>query len=100
MKVGSANLRKRNFEAPDARENEARPGGCSAGGCSCGRRDFLRKGLLAAGAAAVGSTFGLDLVALARGAKLTELDAGKNLPPHQHLPPNEPAVRLGVPGRK
>lgn len=81
-------------------ERNGQPGGCSGGGCTCGRRDFLRKGLLAAGVAAVGSTFGFDLIALARGATLDQLDAGTNAPPHPHLPPNDPAVRIGVPGRK
>ena len=72
------------------------PGGCGGGQCSCNRREFLGKSFLAAGAAAVG----FDLIALARGAKLDELDMGTNLPPHPHLPPNDPSVRIGVPGRK
>ena len=78
------------------------PCGCSGsgGGCSGGRRDFLRKGLVATGAAMLGSAMGFDLIALARGAKLDQLEMGTNLPPHPHLPPNDPAVRLGVPGRK
>jgi len=81
-------------------ERNAQPGGCSGGGCTCGRRDFLRKGMLATGAALLGSTMGFDLIALARGATLDQLDAGTNLPPHPHLPPNDPSVRIGVPGRK
>ena len=81
--------------------NRGQSEGCSGGACSCGRREFLRKGLLATGAAVFGSTVGFDLIALARGAKLDELQApGTNLPPHPHLPPNDPSVRIGVPGRK
>ncbi len=85
---------------PSHTEEGQRSNGCGGGNCSCGRRDFLRKGLFAAGAAAVGSALGFDLIKLARGAAINELDAGTSAPPHPHLPPNDPAVRIGVPGRK
>lgn len=93
---------KAHFEMTELNERNERPGGCSGSGgsCSCGRRDFLRKGLLATGAAMLGSTMGFDLIALARGVTLDQLDAGTNAPPHPHLPPNDPSVRIGVPGRK
>lgn len=99
MNAEKVQIQQRSSQA----RGDERAGGCSGSGgnCSCsGRRDFLRKGLLAAGAAAVGSTLGFDLIALARGATLDQLDAGTNAPPHPHLPPNDPAVRRGVPGRK
>ena len=88
------------IENSETKANEGHPSGGCAGRCTCGRRDFLRKGLLAAGAAVVGSSAGFDLLALARGATLDELDAGTNAPPHPHLPPTDPAVRRGVPGRR
>jgi len=61
-------------------------GGCGAGGCSCsGRRDFL-KGLIGGGIAVLGG--GTANAMNGMGA------------PHRHLPPTDPAVRRGVPGRK
>ena len=48
----------------------------------------------------VSSAAGFDLLALARGAKLDQLDVSTNAPPHRHLPPNDPALRAAVPGRK
>ena len=96
------------------------PAGCGSEQCGCGRRDFLLKGLLAAGAAAVGlskakaenladaannlagcskPTSNL-MAALLPNGKLVQVDAGTNAPPHPHLPPNDPSVRIGVPGRK
>lgn len=93
---------------------------CTSEHCAGGRRDFLLKSLLAAGAAAVGvgkakaeSLTGAasaaagcppsspnHVAALLPNGKLVQLDAGTNAPPHPHLPPTDPAVRRGVPGRK
>ena len=93
---------KTKIDRPDPEENQNPAGGCggSGGDCSCGRRDFVRKGFVAVSAAMLGSALSFDLLHLARGATLDEMDAGSRLPPHPHLPPNDPAVRIGVPGRK
>jgi len=77
---------------------------------SANRRDFLRKGLLAFGAAATGSA-GLAGAQTARGngtkvtvltveGKLIEVDAPQGQTPTHALPPSDPAVRKGIPGRK
>lgn len=101
---------------------------CGSGGssmackCSTGadhsRRDFLVKGLFgAAGAAALALPFarGVEtgkpeagsaqparkVPVLTSDGKLRELDvAGTDVPEHPHLPPNDPSVRVGVPGRR
>ena len=113
---------KSKIDTPDPEENQKPGGDCggSGGSCSCGRRDFLVKGLLAAGAAAAGlsTAKAADLAeatgkaaggakpapnlmaALLPNGKLVQVDAGANAPPHPHLPPTDPAVRRGVPGRK
>jgi molybdopterin-containing oxidoreductase family iron-sulfur binding subunit len=91
---------KPDFEMTESNERNGRPSRCS-GGCSCNRREFLGKGFLAASTIAVG----FDLIALARGASAAtqSLPPGHPEPPslpHDHLPPNDPAARIGVPGRK
>ncbi len=96
-------------------------------GCSCGsaascqpagpsRRDFLFKGLFGAAALSLPLARAAAETAappaapaqptkkvpvLTPDGKLLELDVpGANVPDHPHLPPNDPSVRIGVPGRK
>ena len=95
---------------------------CAGSGCACSaatvdhsRRDFLFKALLSvAGAAATSlplaaateskgtpTTPPRKVPLLGPDGKLHELDvAGTDVPDHPHLPPNDPSVRVGVPGRK
>lgn len=77
---------------------------------SANRRDFLRNGLLAFGAAATGSAClagdqtdrdnVAKVTALTVEGKLIEVDAPEGVTPNHALPPGDPAVRKGVPGRK
>ncbi len=85
------------------------------------RREFLKRSLLTAGAAALGLTKARGAGAggtatppaaccptpttnltpvLTPAGKLIHVDAGTNAPPHPQLPPNDPAARVGVPGRR
>ena len=96
--------------------NSGSPCNCRSLPTDHSRRDFLFKGLFGAAALALPlaratacsstSESGPALPArkvpvLTPSGKLVELDvAGTNVPSHPHLPPNDPAVRIGVPGRR
>lgn len=93
---------------------------CGEAACGYARRDFFKTSLLAAGAASVGignvkaeshadaanKVVSCDkpvpnlTTALLPNGKLVQVNVGTNAPPHPHLPPTDPAVRRGVPGRK
>jgi Fe-S-cluster-containing dehydrogenase component len=79
---------------------------------SANRREFLRNGLLAVGAAAAGAgTAGLagaktgqsngeKITTLTIDGKLVEVDAPDGTTPARALPPGDPELRKGIPGRK